>query len=109
MPSVKYKQKCSKCKDNFVVVTWRNKYAVCYDCQKAQMDKEIKDPKMKKLFDIPEEFYKKNTFLRDIKIKYLEYEKLSEKQIEVFKKVVKQMEEEAAKPEEEIKIEENVW
>ena len=57
------------------------------------MEGEIKDPKMKKMFDIPEEFYKKNMFLRSIKINYLRFGKLSEKQIEAFKKTVKKMKE----------------
>ena len=48
---------------------------------------------MKKMFNIPEEFYKENAFLRDIKINYLRFGKLSEKQIEFFKKAVKKMEE----------------
>jgi hypothetical protein len=55
------------------------------------MKGEIKDPKMKKMFDIPEEFYKENSFLRDIKIKYLQWGELTEKQIEAFKKVAKDM------------------
>ncbi len=55
------------------------------------MSGEIKDPKMKKLFDIPDEYYQKNSFLRSIKINYLRYESLSEKQIEAFKKTVKNL------------------
>ena len=45
------------------------------------------------MFEIPEEFYKKSLFLRDIKIKYIRFGELSEKQIAAFKKVVKEMEE----------------
>jgi hypothetical protein len=48
----------------------------------------IKDPKMKKMFDIPEEFYKNNAFLRDIKIKYLKFGDLTENQINAFIRVV---------------------
>ena len=55
------------------------------------MKGEIKDPKMKKMFDIPEEFYKDNAFLRDIKIKYLKWGELTENQINAFKKVVKDL------------------
>ena len=55
------------------------------------MEGEIKDPKMKKMFDIPDEFYKVNSFLRDIKINYMRYENLSERQIEAFKNTVKDM------------------
>ena len=49
---------------------------------------------MKKFFNIPEEFYQKNSFLRDIKIKYLQFGELSEKQIDAFKKTVKKYKEE---------------
>jgi len=55
------------------------------------MKGEIKDPKMKKMFDIPEEFYKDNAFLRDIKAKYVKWKNLTEKQVEAFKKVVKKL------------------
>lgn len=47
---------------------------------------------MKKLFDIPEEYYKKNAFLRSIKSNYLKFGKLSDKQIEYFEKTVKECE-----------------
>ena len=90
----KYKQKCFKCKKNYVLASSRQKWIVCYDCQKAEMQGEIKNPKMKKMFNIPEEFYKNNSFLRDIKVKYLKFGELSEKQIEVFKKVVEDLKKE---------------
>ena len=90
---VEYQQKCMKCKKNYVVVTGRQKFPVCYECQNQEMKGEITDPKMKKLFDIPEEFYKKNAFLRDIKINFIRYGKLSERQIEAFKKTVKEIKE----------------
>ncbi len=88
---VTYKQLCNKCKKNYVVVTSKQNYALCYDCQKNDLKKKIKDPKMKKLFDIPEEFYKESSFLRNLKLYYLQFEKLSEKQIEAFKKTVERM------------------
>lgn len=91
--AVKYKQKCAKCRTNYVIVTYRNRYAVCYECQESEMTGEIKDPKMKKMFNVPEEFYKESSFLRDIKINYLKWGKLSEKQIAAFKKVVEKMKE----------------
>jgi hypothetical protein len=88
---ISYKQKCFKCRKNWVTVSRGQRYAVCYDCQKEQLHQEIKDKKMKELFDIPEEFYRTNSFLRDIKLKYLMFGKLSEKQIEAFKKTVEKM------------------
>ena len=91
--AIKYKQKCGMCRKNYVVVTYMNKKVVCYECNKKEMSGEIKDAKMKKMFDISEEFYKDTPFLRSIKINYLRYHKLSEKQISTFKKVVKELKE----------------
>ena len=90
---VRFKQLCQKCKKNMVLVTSKTKFAICYDCQKEDLQGEIKDPKMKKMFDIPEEFYKENSFLRDIKIRYLKFKELSEKQIAAFEKTVKELKE----------------
>lgn len=91
---VKYKQRCWRCKKNFVPVSSsKQKFVKCYECQKESLNKEIKDPKMKKMFDIPEEFYKENPFLRDIKLNYLKFGELTERQIEAFKKVVNDMKE----------------
>ena len=64
---------------------------MCYDCQKDRLQGEIKDPKIKKLLNIPEEFYRENLFLRNIKESYMAWGKLSEKQIEAFKKTVEKM------------------
>ena len=89
--AVKYKQKCVRCKKNYVLASSRNKYILCYDCQKDELHGEVKDPNMKKFFDIPEEFYKDNSFLRDIKIKYIKFENLTDRQIEAFSKTVKEL------------------
>ncbi|MBR9691333.1 hypothetical protein GOV06_00960 [Candidatus Woesearchaeota archaeon] len=89
--AIRFKQKCFRCKKNYVLASRRQRWIVCYDCQKAEMKGEIKDPKMKKMFDIPEEFYKENLFLRDIKIKYIKWGELTENQINAFKKVVKDL------------------
>ena len=90
---VKYNQRCFKCKNNFVLVSGRDRFPLCYDCQKNELSQEIKNKKMKELFDIPEEFYRENPFLRNVKIYYLKNNKLSEKQIEAFKKTVAKMKE----------------
>ena len=45
---------------------------------------------MKKFFDIPQEYYEQSQFLRSIKRNYLRFERLSEKQIESFKKTVEE-------------------
>jgi len=91
--AISYKQKCPVCRKNYVMVTRNQRRAVCYDCQKRDLQGEIKDPKMKRLLKIPEEFYMKNAFLRDIKVNYLRYKRLTDKQIEAFKKAVKKMKE----------------
>ena len=88
---VRYKQLCSRCKKERVITSSGTKFPLSYDCQKDELKGEIKDPEMKKLFDIPEDFYKESSFLRSIKINYLKFEKLSDKQIEWFKKVVDEM------------------
>jgi hypothetical protein len=90
---ISYQQRCGRCKKNFVMVSRGAQFVTCYPCQKAEMSGEIKDPKMKKMFNIPEELYIKNAFLRDIKIKYLRFGSLSDKQIETFKKVAKELKE----------------
>jgi len=89
--AIRYRQKCFKCRKNWITVSRGQKYAICYDCQKEDLNKEIRDPEMKKMFDIPEEFYRNNSFLRSIKMNYIRFEKLSEKQIEAFKKTVEKM------------------
>jgi len=89
----KYKQLCWHCKKNYVPASWKDKFVSCYDCQKKELNGEVKDPEMKKLFDIPEEFYKENPFLRNIKLNYLRYETLTERQVEAFKETVKRMKE----------------
>ena len=83
-----YKQRCMKCRKNWVVVSSRQRYAICYDCQKGQIEGEIKDPEMRRMFDLPEDFYMQNSFLRNIKAGYLRYGKLTEKQVSAFRKVV---------------------
>jgi len=104
--SISYQQKCAKCKKNFVTITWRQRYPICYDCQKDELKGNIKDPKMKAMFNIPEEFYKTNLFLRNIKANYLKFKSLTEKQIDAFKKTVKKLKEnKSGKEEKNIKTE----
>src|SRR3989338_1051860 len=87
---VSYKQLCARCKKQFVLISG-NQFPVCYDCQKKELSGEIKDPKMKKMFKLPEELYMNNPFLRDIKAKYLRFGNLTDKQIEAFKRVSKEL------------------
>lgn len=91
--AVNFKQLCNKCKKNYVVTNYKQTYVVCYDCQKEDLKKEIKDPKMKKLFDLPEEWYKESSFLRSVKLYYLKFGTITEKQLEYFKKAVEKLKE----------------
>jgi len=93
--AVQYKQKCCKCKKNYVLASYRNRYVTCDECDSKEMTTPITDPEMIKFFDIPEDFYKKNSFLKDIKRNYLKYGKLSERQMEAFKETVEKMTEKA--------------
>jgi len=86
-----YKKLCTRCKKNYMHVSWKNNYPVCYDCQKVELDQEVKDPKLKRMFKIPEEFYKQNAFLRSIKINYHRFGELSGRQVDTFKEAVKKM------------------
>jgi len=92
---IKYNQQCKRCRKNYVLVTGKNKFPLCYECQKKELRGKITNKKMKKLFDIPLEFYKENQFLRNIKIYYLKYKELSEKQIKSFKETVENMKKDA--------------
>ena len=91
MAKPRYKQKCAICKDKMVTIFSYKQFPKCSDCEMKEIDKPIKDAKMKKLFDIPREFYIENYFLRNIKNSYIRFGNLSEKQIEAFKKSVKEM------------------
>lgn len=92
---VSFKKKCMRCNKNYVLATNKTGYVVCFECQEKQMHGEIADPAMKEMFDIPASFYKDSMFLRDIKIKYLQYGSLSERQVEAFKNTVERFKEEA--------------
>lgn len=92
MVAIKFKQKCSKCNTNYVVTAKKVPYIVCYDCQKEDLEKEIDDPFVKNLFNIPIDYYRENAFLRNVKINYIKYKTISEKQISAFKKIVEEIE-----------------
>ena len=83
-----YKQKCIVCRKNHALVTWKNRVPVCVECKMKEIDKPITNPKYKKLFNIDKALYEKSGFLRNIKSSYIRFGELSEKQIDMFKKVV---------------------
>jgi len=89
---VAYKQRCSVCKKNWALVTsGRQKFAVCLECEMKVVKQKIDDKKFAKMFDIPIEWYKENSFLRSIRYQYGRFGGLTERQIEAFKKTVKEM------------------
>jgi hypothetical protein len=89
---VLFKVRCDRCKKNYVTTSNRGlrggRTIICYDCEKKDMVGEIKEPAMKKMFNIPESYYMQNSFLRKIKINYLRYGSLTQPQIDAFKKTV---------------------
>ena len=87
----KYKQLCAICRKNHVLISTRNQFPICTSCSMKQISKPIEDEKFKKLFDIDEKLYEESSFLRSIKSNYLRFGSLSEKQIEVFKRVAEEL------------------
>ncbi len=53
----------------------------------------VKEASFKKLFDIPLDWYKENSFLRSVRYQYGRFNQLTEKQLEAFKKTVKELKE----------------
>lgn len=91
MGRASYKQKCILCRKNHALVTWKNRTPICVQCRMKEIDKPITDEKFRKLFDIDQKLYEQSSFLRNIKSNYLHFGSLSEKQVEMFKKVVEEI------------------
>ena len=87
----KYKQLCAICRKNHVLISSGNQFPICTSCSMKQINQPIQDETFKKLFDIDQKLYEESSFLRSIKSNYLRFGSLSEKQIEVFKKVVTEL------------------
>ena len=89
---IKYKKMCYVCRKNWAMVHYgRQRFVVCMECEMKEVKKTVKDKKYKKMFDIPIEWYKENSFLRSVRYQFGRYGELSENQIEAFKKTVKEM------------------
>lgn len=78
----------------------------CVECDMKgiatlEAENPITNSKMKKLLDVPTKLYEESSFLRSIKSNYLRFGNLSEKQVEAFKKVVKELKEGKTKESEE--------
>lgn len=91
MAGPKFKQRCALCKENMVIMFSTRQFPKCVDCHMKEINQPVKDPKMAKLLNIPDELYRKSSFLRNIKNSYLRFDNLTEKQIEAFKKTVKDL------------------
>ena len=92
MAGPKFKQKCAMCKTNWVEMFSSRQFPICVECHMKRISDKITDPKYKFL-NIPDEIYMKSPFLRNIKEAYLRFKSLSEKQVEVFKKIAKELKE----------------
>ena len=90
MPRPKFKQKCKICKGEWVLVSYRV-YPICVSCHMKQIFSEEVTDKKFNFLNIKKEFYEKSRFLRNIRQSYLMYKSLSEKQIEAFKKTLKEI------------------
>ena len=87
----KYKQLCAICKKNHVLIISRNQFPICTSCSMKQINQPITDETFRKLFDIDQKLYEESSFLRSIKSNYLRFGSLSDKQVEVFKKVAAEL------------------
>ncbi len=90
MAKLQFKQKCKICNDYWVLIKYRE-YPICVKCQMKQVISEEITDKKYKFLDIEEQLYNKSRFLRNIRVSYNRYKELSEKQIEAFKKTVKDL------------------
>ncbi len=86
-----YKQQCMVCKKAKVLMRSRKQKPICVACRMGDAkDTPITDPAMQELFAIDERLYERNSFLADIKAKYMRFGNLSERQIEVFRRVAQE-------------------
>ena len=97
MPRPRFKQRCALCKKNMVIMYSGRQFPICVECHMKQIGEPIEDVKMKKFFSIPKKLYEQSLFLRNIKQAYIRFGSLSDKQIDAFKKTVKDLKK--AKPE----------
>jgi hypothetical protein len=86
-----YKQKCIVCRKNMVLISAYRQVPVCAECKMKEINRPIVEEPYRTMFAIDEELYKQSSFLRNIKANYLRFGKLSEKQIETFKKVAEEL------------------
>ncbi len=87
----KYKQICAICTKNHVQIIASSQLPICTSCSMREISRPIEDEKLRKMFDIDQKLYEQSSFLRSIKSNYLRFGSLSEKQVEVFKKVAAEL------------------
>lgn len=93
-----YKQRCVICKKNMVLIQYPKQRPNCQECQKRSFSAPITDPKFQKMFAIDPNLYNQSSFLRDIRFQYGRFQSLSERQIQTFQRVVKEITEKANEP-----------
>ncbi|MBI2144633.1 hypothetical protein HYU17_05840 [Candidatus Woesearchaeota archaeon] len=87
----RYKQLCAICRKSHVLIITRGQFPICTPCSMKQINQPIADEKFRKLFDIGQNLYEQSSFLRSIKSNYLRFGSLSDRQIEMFKKVAAEL------------------
>ena len=92
---ISYKQRCALCKKGWALITsGRQRFAVCLDCEMKFVEKKLEDKEFVKLFDIPLDWYRENSFLRSVRYQYGRFGTITDRQIEAFKKTIKDMKKE---------------
>ena len=86
----RYKQLCTICRKNHVIIERYKQKPFCPECEMRNWGK-IEKEKYKKILDIPKEIYVKSYFLRNVRGYYETFGKLTEKQIDAFKKNVEKL------------------
>ena len=94
----KYKQLCAICRKNHVLISSRSQFPICTACSMREINKPIEDEKFRKMFDIDNKLYEESSFLRSIKSNYLRFGNLSDRQVEMFKKVAGELKNPIIKP-----------
>jgi len=95
---VSYKQRCSLCRKGWALVTsGRQRFAICSDCEMKVVQLKVEDEEYVKLFDLPLDWYRENSFLRSVRYQYGRFGGVTDKQVEAFKKTVKEMKKEKNK------------
>ncbi|MBI2550131.1 hypothetical protein HYV83_03025 [Candidatus Woesearchaeota archaeon] len=87
----KYKQLCAICKKSHVLIISRGQFPICTACSMKQINQPIEDEKFKAMFGIDQKLYEQSSFLRSIKYNYLRFGSLSDRQVEMFKKVAAEL------------------